>query len=127
MQGRRIVDAITKIADRMADTLQRADDALLLLRIDLDEERGPFGKRPERLILECGELFACEHGAWLEAYFLGDMGGNITVVASNHLDRDAQRSEIADGTGGVRLDGITKEQESNQAHLGFVVAVIALL
>ena len=40
MQGRRIVDAVAEIADRMSGPLQGADDALLLLGIDLDEEIG---------------------------------------------------------------------------------------
>ena len=40
MQRRRIVDAVAEIADRMPDLLQGADDPLLLLGIDLDEEIG---------------------------------------------------------------------------------------
>ena len=51
VQCRCIVDAVAEIADRAAGTLESADDALLLLRIDLDEEigaraRGATAPRP---------------------------------------------------------------------------------
>ena len=52
MQRRRIVDAVAQIADRVARALQGANDPLLLLRIDLDEEIGARREVPQRLILE---------------------------------------------------------------------------
>ena len=52
MQGRRIVDAVAEIADRVSGPLQGADDPLLLLRIDLDEEVGARREVPQRLVLE---------------------------------------------------------------------------
>ena len=38
VQGRRIVDAVAEVADRVTGALKRADDPLLLLRIDFNEE-----------------------------------------------------------------------------------------
>ena len=38
VQRRRIVDPVAHIADRVPRLLQRADDALLLLRVDLGED-----------------------------------------------------------------------------------------
>ena len=52
MQGRRIVDAVAEIADRVSGSLQGADDPLLLLRIDFDEEIGARREVPQRLVLE---------------------------------------------------------------------------
>ena len=61
MQGRRIVDAVAEIADRVAGPLQGADDPLLLLRIDFDEEIGARREMPQRLVLQRRELLAGEH------------------------------------------------------------------
>ena len=56
MQRRRVVDAVAQVADRVAGVLQRAHDALLLLRVDLDEQRGRAARgatapRPHRVDL----------------------------------------------------------------------------
>ena len=56
MQGRRIVDAVAEIADRVAGPLQGADDPLLLLRVDLDEQVGARREVPQRLVLELREF-----------------------------------------------------------------------
>ena len=56
MQGRRIVDAVAQIADRVAGALQGADDAFLLLRVDLDEKVGARREVPQRLVLHPGQF-----------------------------------------------------------------------
>ncbi len=61
MQGRRVVDAVAEIADRVAGPLQGADDPLLLLRVDLDEEIGARREMPERLVLELCDFLAGQH------------------------------------------------------------------
>ena len=52
MQGRRIVDAIAEIPDRVSDALQGADDPLLLLWIDFYKEVGAWCEVPQRLVVE---------------------------------------------------------------------------
>ena len=61
MQGRCIVDAIAEIPDRVSGSLQGADDPLLLLRIDFNEEIGAWCAVPQRLILEFSQVVAGEH------------------------------------------------------------------
>ena len=53
---RRVVDAVAQEADDVAHLLQRQDDALLLVRIDLDEEVGPLRGAPQRLVVQLVEL-----------------------------------------------------------------------
>ena len=53
---RRVVDAVAEEADDVAHLLQREDDPLLLIRIDLDEEVGALGRAPERLVVQLVEL-----------------------------------------------------------------------
>ena len=89
MQGRRIVDAVAEISDRMTCPLQGADDPLLLLGIDLDEEVCPWREMPQSLVLEFCELFAGEHRRCIEADSLRQMRRHIAVVAADHLDADA--------------------------------------
>ena len=61
MQGRRIIDAVAEISDGVPGFLQGADDPLLLLRIDFDEEIGAWCAVPQRLILEFPQVVAGEH------------------------------------------------------------------
>jgi hypothetical protein len=96
MKGRRIIDAVAEIADRMAGPLQGADDALLLLGIDLDEEIGARREMPERLILEFCQLLAGDHRLRIEPHRVRQMPCDIPIVAADHLDADAERGEVAD-------------------------------
>src|SRR6185503_20247475 len=47
-----VVDAVPEVADRVAGALERAHDALFLLRINLGEERRLGRRMPERLVVE---------------------------------------------------------------------------
>ena len=51
MQGRRVVDAVAEITDRVAGSLQGADDPLLLLRIDFNEQIGAWRAVPDATTL----------------------------------------------------------------------------
>ena len=70
MQGRRVVDAVAEIADRVSGPLQGADDPLLLLRIDFDEEIGARREVPQRLVLELRQVLAGEHRLRIEPHRL---------------------------------------------------------
>ena len=127
MQGRRIVDAVAEIADGVAGPLQGADDPLLLLRVDLDEEIGPRREVPQRLVLERRELFAGEHRLGVEADGLRQMRRHVAIVAADHLDADAEPVEVVDRALRIRLGRVVEDEKAAKGHVPFVVAVVVRL
>ncbi len=61
MQRRRVVDPIAEIADDMSALLQRQDDPLLLVGIDLREHGGPFGNVPQSLVAQLVQLMTAQN------------------------------------------------------------------
>ncbi len=127
VERRRIVDAVAEIADGVPGPLQRAHDALLLLRIDLGEDVGALGAMPQRLVIEMIEALAGEKRMGLEPDRLGDMGGDVTVVAGDDLDADAEAVEIRERGHDLGLDRIEEQQEAGKGHVPLVTAVIGAL
>ena len=127
MQGRRIVDAVAEVADGVSGSLQGADDPLLLLRIDFDEQVGARREVPQRLVLELSELVAGEHGLRIEADGLRQMRRHIAIVAADHLDADAEPGEIVDRTLRVRLGRVGEDKKAAKGHVLFVIAAVVRL
>ena len=127
MQGRRIVDAVAEISDRVPGSLQGADDPLLLLRIDFDEEIGAWREVPQRLVLEFSQVVAGEHRLRIEADGLRQMRRHIAIVSADHLDADAEPGEIVDRALRVRLGRVGEDQKAAKRHVLFVIAAVVRL
>jgi hypothetical protein len=56
VQRGRVVDAVAHVADHVAGLLQRQDDALLLVRVHLGEDRGALREMPQRLVAHLVEF-----------------------------------------------------------------------
>ena len=52
VQRWRIVDAVAHVTDDVSGLAQRKDDAFLLVRIDLGEDRGALGQVPQRFVAQ---------------------------------------------------------------------------
>ena len=118
VQRRRVVDAVAEKADRVAGALQRAHDALLLLRVDLGEQR--------RCASACchsassciaGDLLAGEQrcrcpgrraaATWAATWRLSP------VMILTRMPSAARSRSVWRGTG---LGRVEKEQEALEAH-----------
>ena len=118
--------AVAEIADRMARALQRADDPLLLLRVDLHEHLGARSGMPQSLVAHRRKLRACEHRGRIQAYRHGQMPGDVPVVPRHDLHGDATSGQVADAPRRIRLRRIEEQQEAAEDEIGLVLAAIAL-
>ena len=110
----------------MPGSLQGADDPLLLLRVDLNEEIRARREMPQRLVLERSKLFAGEHRLCVEADSLRQMRRHIAIVAADHLDADAESVEVADRALRVRLGRIVEDEKAPKGHALFVITAVML-
>ena len=122
MQRGRIIDAIAQITHGMPGLLQRAHDPLFLLRVGFDEQGG--GSFLQAYVIKGGDLFAGQHRLAIQPDDLGQMCGDIAVVAADHLDGDAKSRQIADHFGGIRFGRVRKGQKAAKGHLCLVGTVI---
>ena len=125
MQGRRIIDAVSKTIDSVAGTLKCANDPLLLLRIDLNNKVRTRGKIPHGFIPKRRQLFAGEHRFSVEADGIPQMCCYIAVVSADHFDLDAKLTEVADDPLVVSFGRVVEIEKVAKSHLPSVVPVIA--
>ena len=122
VQGRSVVDAVAHVADGATGSLQRPDDALFLLRVDLHEQVGSPDSIPECLVLQSGDLFAGDHRLRVEPDAAGHVCRDVAVVTGDDLDSNAQLGQVFDRVPGVWPRRVEEEQKAPQAHLRLVAA-----
>ena len=115
-----VVDAVAEIADRVTATLEGRDDAGLLGRCQLGEERDPFGRLLELGVGHRLDRTAEQQPRGIQADVPAHLAGDQLVVAGEDLDRDAVGAEGGDRRGGRLLGRVEEGDESAQDHVVFV-------
>ena len=121
VQSRRIVDAVAQVADDMAAAPECLNDALFLVRVDLDEEIGVLHACKERTLGEFRQVLTGHYPVGSQADRLGEMRGNVTVVARNDLYRDASLGECRKRLPDAFLRRVEEEQEASEGEIGLVL------
>ncbi len=125
VQCRCVVDAVAQVADHAPALLQRADDALLLVGLDLREHRGVAGKQGQRLVLHRGDLGAADHARRVQAHGARHVRGHQVVVAGDHLHADPELAERFQRFADLRLRRVEEQQEAAEQHRGLVGGAVA--
>ena len=126
MQRRRVVDAVAEEAHCVAGRLQRAHDALLLHRVDLDEQVGRWRQHAQRLLAHLSQCLAGQHARRIEPDRGGQMRGHVAVVAGDDLDLHAARRQVGQHLRHVRTRRIGKAQEALEHQAGLFADVVAV-
>ncbi len=124
MQGRRVVDAIAHIADHVPGLAQRKDDAFLLVGIHFREDRGAFGKMPEGLVTQVGQLTAGQHTRDLQLHRLRDVPRHLLIIAGDEFDLHTAFRQIDDDLLHIGFWRIEEEQKAGESEGVFIGARI---
>ena len=117
MHGRRIVHAVAEKADDVPHLLDRQDDPLLLIGIHLHEQIGGLGDSPQRFVRQSLQVGAREHAIGAQADKRGDVLCDRLAVPGDDLDGHAQRRQVANGVGDIRLRPIEERQEPRKREI----------
>ena len=116
MKRRRVVDAIAEVADDVAASAQRLDNAFFLVRIDLDEKIGAANAGQKPVLRHFRQVFASHDPVGPETYSLGQMRCDIAIVAGNDFYADAAIRKCRKRFPHPLLWRIEKQQESREGH-----------
>jgi len=86
------------------------------------EHRGAFDSRRERSVIEAIEVGPGQRTAFVQAEVVADLGCDRGVVAGDHLDRDPQVGQPAQGLCGVQLGRVEEHQQSHQAKVALILS-----
>jgi len=90
MQGRGIIDSVSHVTDHLAALLERQDDALFLIGIDLRKDLCGLRADPQCFVAEIVQLGAREDFIGAQSYRLGQVNIDRSAVCGNQLQRDSQ-------------------------------------
>ncbi|CAM5350633.1 hypothetical protein SSTU70S_00265 [Stutzerimonas stutzeri] len=128
VQRRRVVDPVAEKAHHMTGLLQRADDALLLVGIDLGEQADAWRQVDQRLVAHLPQFAAGDDALDRDADALGDLLRDQAVVAADDLHRHAQLAQCVQFFAHARLGRIEEQQETGEGQALLVIgAAVRLL
>lgn len=120
VQCRRVVDAVTEIADHMPRLFPCEDDPLFLIRFDLRKDIDIGNSLHERFVAEQTQLRTGQQDCVVQAHLPRNLGGHEHVVAGNHLQTHAEVLQFANRFRDAGLRRIVQHEEADECHLRLV-------